>query len=339
MTTTLPAQLPDIPPLVYVSPTPLPPNSWTNGTELLWSNAYDECLRLESDSEATGIIHARTLGYLLIYAPISDGRTFAAGQILECGGDASKLCQLAQLYQDHLLAAFVKKLPESPLEPENNFFFGALEEPAPTSPRTAKQAALRRDGFKSIVSGDNDASYVLACRREGCPIPQGASSLTNAAHIILGVDSPEPTNKSKWLSTVGVIFQNYGGIDVLNELDGTQIHSLKNILTLDASSHANFNKLMLWFEPDPFYADSHHFIIHAEDPSLLPPDRDRRATFANADADVEHDLPGARFLTIHAAVCRVALLSGAAELMDRFDDQTEDPGEEELASETRSTHS
>ncbi|KAH6904803.1 hypothetical protein BKA70DRAFT_1565470 [Coprinopsis sp. MPI-PUGE-AT-0042] len=320
-------QPPALPPPVPVGSTPLPPNSWTNSKEILWCNAYDECLRLEAGIRSIqGKTQSRILGYLLLHAPVDEGRTHVANEIVECGGQVHKLCQLAQMYQDHFLAAFRKKSLGLEFKMETTFFFGAIERP-PTSHKAAKQGALRRDGFKSPVSGDNDAGYVLSCREQGRPIPEGPSCITNAVHIfppsineIPDADKPDPTNKRDWSSSVRAIIKCVGGVDVLNELDGARVHRLKNILTLDMRSNDFFDRLMLWFEPDPFYADNRHYIVHTKEPSFLPVDHDRRVMFVSADPEgVENDLPDPNLLKIHAAACRIALLSGAEELMDCLD--------------------
>jgi HNH endonuclease len=40
-----------------------------------------------------------------------------------------------------------------------------------------------------------------------------------------------------------------------DELDGSKIHRLSNILTLDHSLHTYFNKLVLWLEADDVSQD------------------------------------------------------------------------------------
>jgi hypothetical protein len=54
-----------------------------------------------------------------------------------------------------------------------------------------------------------------------------------------------------YAGTVRGIVLNYGGINVLDELNGSQCHRLYNGLTLTASVRNEFDRLLLWFEAIP----------------------------------------------------------------------------------------
>lgn len=49
-------------------------------------------------------------------------------------------------------------------------------------------------------------------------------------------------------------FINFSCVSILDELNGTNIHRLSNILTLDEHNHKNFDNLDLWFEAVPVSA-------------------------------------------------------------------------------------
>ncbi|KAH6904805.1 hypothetical protein BKA70DRAFT_1295150 [Coprinopsis sp. MPI-PUGE-AT-0042] len=359
MAAAAPAQLPGLsasPPLVT---TPLPPNCWSTTADSqqdLWCNAYDRCLDLLAEAHtALEQIHARILGYLLLYALDPRGRTWVAEEIIRCGGETPKLHELAQVYQDHFFPAFLqhrKRIPAPSPHPSNPDhdqdsvqFFSAIV-PPPTSHQAAKQAALRRDNFRCILTRHNDHLHVQECRQQGLPIPQGPSGITNSAHIfppflndIPALDEPDPNHKREWSGTVWTIMKNFGGLVVLNELDGAQMHRLGNILTLHTAYHGLFDALSLWLEPDPAYNDDIHFIVHSHEPSFLFQGVDRHITFANAEHGTNHELPNPRFLKIHAAACRIAHLSGAAEVMERWDNEDGDSDTRVLASDGGSSSS
>jgi hypothetical protein len=40
----------------------------------------------------------------------------------------------------------------------------------------------------------------------------------------------------------------FGGIKVEDELNGSQIHQLENIITMDSNIHKSFDNLQLWLE-------------------------------------------------------------------------------------------
>jgi hypothetical protein len=51
---------------------------------------------------------------------------------------------------------------------------------------------------------------------------------------------------------------------------------------------------------------------------------ERRVHFCNHDREHEHELPDPRFLRLHAAICRVAHLSGAAQRMGEMEREREE---------------
>ena len=59
------------------------------------------------------------------------------------------------------------------------------------------------------------------------------------------------TVQTHYAGFVWGIVLNYGGILVSDELNGSHIHRLYNGLTLTASVHDDFDRLLLWFEAIP----------------------------------------------------------------------------------------
>ncbi|KIM43725.1 hypothetical protein M413DRAFT_387497 [Hebeloma cylindrosporum] len=83
---------------------PLPPNPYSAVTNLEWHNAYSCCLDFQNETTSVAqITRARVLGYLIIEAPIQEGRTYVCDEILRCNGNSDKLWELADLYITHLI--------------------------------------------------------------------------------------------------------------------------------------------------------------------------------------------------------------------------------------------
>jgi hypothetical protein len=134
--------------------------------------------------------------------------------------------------------------------------------------------------------------------------------------------------------------ESFGIIDVLAELDGANIHRLSNALTLDMSVHAAFDGLKLWFEEVPVsnikrfsFSPWCHLPQGAPNTytvcstgnlaflNALPPARQVHFT-----TNTGQELPDPRYLKLHAAVCRVAHMSGAAGYLDFCDREYEKQG-------------
>ncbi|KAH6904878.1 hypothetical protein BKA70DRAFT_1431459 [Coprinopsis sp. MPI-PUGE-AT-0042] len=319
-------------PPIYIGPTPLPLNKWNrdskNADEAALFEAYETCLSMESG--ATGVLdlmYARILGYVLLHVPLDTGRTCIAHEILDCQADLSKFQSLAQRYQS-LLRAF-RRHGSAGSEPsyrygyslhdlEEIFLTGKVQMPI-ASHSAAKQAALRRDTFKCLVTGRHDSDYLEYCIRSGRPIPNGPAIQTVAAHIlpphINGISRPNTTFKSESWSTIMYSQLKHFGVD-FEELNGAGIYDLGNIMTMGIDVHHHFDNLRLWFEVDPCHADGRHFITHAQMAALLPVNENRHVIFPDTNPSKNLELPKSNFLKAHGAVCRTAHLSGFMEFMD-----------------------
>ncbi|KAH6890702.1 hypothetical protein BKA70DRAFT_1408854 [Coprinopsis sp. MPI-PUGE-AT-0042] len=316
------------PPTTSLGPTPLPPLPWSDGSgeEFVWCEAYKECINWESesmtDSNELDIISARIMGYLLVYI-IPSGRTHVAREILECESDLAKLQDLAKLYRDHLLEGFSQYRPSTPepvphpsrpsAEEDRKYFTEAIVGP-PASHEAAKRAAVRRDGLGCLLTGQYEDKYFVYLSNNNLPYPDGKATITNAVHIVPPYVNALPREgeqakavKRLWNATVWSQFSLFGvGLDDLN---GPKINRLANILTLDVKYHALFDRLRIWFEPNPDFPTGQHFIIHALAPAYLPPIR--HVHLVNADNGTTHELPDPRYLQLHAAVCKITYLSDA----------------------------
>jgi len=111
----------------------------------------------------------------------------------------------------------------------------------------------------------------------------------------------------------------FGYGEILRELNGDGIHSLTNILTLSGDAHKNFDNFMLWFEtmgaPHPAHT---YWICVPPVFSSIPHHEKTRSNIVtfrvhgDAGSSLTHVLPNPKYLRIHAAICKVARMSGAA---------------------------
>jgi len=112
----------------------------------------------------------------------------------------------------------------------------------------------------------------------------------------------------------------FGYEDLPERLNGADIHSLDNIMTLQHDIHSWFDKLQLWFEAVDDKENTYN--ICATDEIALLSCKANPIVFKSTHPDLP--LPDPVYLRIHAAICRVAHLSGAGEYMDKILEDLED---------------
>ncbi|CDO74379.1 hypothetical protein BN946_scf184816.g2 [Trametes cinnabarina] len=145
-------------------------------------------------------------------------------------------------------------------------------------------------------------------------------TVTQCSHIFpeaLGnIEVGGATAKEYEAATVWTILKRFGYEDICTELasavQGANLHRLENILTLDMRIHHMFDKLKLWFEAVEGQPNCYNIELA---PSLgRPPFIPRRVQFVSHHPGLP--LPSPRYLEVHAACCRIAHMSGAAEYLD-----------------------
>ena len=136
----------------------------------------------------------------------------------------------------------------------------------PVSPETAKRPtplprkALRRDGYRCTVTRKYDIGYTSTLPLTALDTLLASGSRiasTRLAHIF-----PPSSRKD-----INLEVYRYAHIDVQQELDGTQIHGLYNVLTLSPEMHSFFGDLMVWFEEVPVSSMLSFMLYHAIKPS------------------------------------------------------------------------
>ncbi|KAF8198544.1 hypothetical protein BJ912DRAFT_922485 [Pholiota molesta] len=327
--------------MATLRPQPLPANIYTRDTRAPLHAAYEQCLRMEADggadSDTDTQMLARCLGYLILELP-NEASGVVAQEIMDCGADVGEMKALARLYINNLIRLFRGDKGRTPAPSEHSSrssfetrrrSFSDAVDAAPMSHQAAKISALRRDNYRCVVSGGIDVSSVKSMRPEDLERynidANSLHCLTNYCHIFppstnWGFDPNDHADKKKkYAGSVWAIFESFS-IDVLSELNGEKIHHLGNGFTMDMTLHTMFDALNLWFEHDA--GDTYRVCTvhpHVSPFIYLPPNP--TVTFTSTDPSLP--LPRSDYLRLHAAVCRVAHMSGAAGYLDREEKENE----------------
>ncbi|KAI0308859.1 hypothetical protein OF83DRAFT_1072882 [Amylostereum chailletii] len=303
---------------------PLPPNDFTLAH---YRAAYTKCLELEAafenDQKPTisgGLsprICAGVLGYMLREAPRDSGRDNVARDINLCGDDQAALLALGQHYSDALLHFKAAKgrtptpsqHPSPPSSDEQTATSGDLSEEAP-SHASAKTKALLRDSNKCLVTGATDVSVFEKDRDFEAWARQQKlrAANTHCAHIILFSSTPmskaSARKTSRYAEHASSIWGVLGmfGEEFLDDLNGANTVPFKSV-----------RQSRLWLEPTGT-PNSYRVRGHRAYVTDGLPDQ---VTFSSPDP-TELPLPDKKYLALHAACCRIAHLSGAAEAIDKI---------------------
>ncbi|KAL0955112.1 hypothetical protein HGRIS_004028 [Hohenbuehelia grisea] len=190
--------------------------------------------------------------------------------------------------------------------------------------------ALIRDGFKCVATGKYDAGPLARANVATAEVlAAGGGWHTECAHIVpestyFGVGNPRLGDgdadekaqvKREYSASVLAVLQRFG-YDV-SRLSGPKVHSLCNVMTLCKDPHDLFDRLQMWFEATE---TPHTYRIITSDPWYMLPREG--VTFTTHDS-VKYPLPSPELLALHAACAKVAHLSGASELLDDYDRDTE----------------
>jgi len=286
------------------------------------------------DNQKKRVINARILGYLMLEGPSDNACQGVALEVNSCGGDEEKMLAIGEMYFNFYIRSFKMYKGRTPA-PSNHasrpsfdtrkaMIKGMLVQ-APQNHQQAKANALVRDGFRCVISGVYDWDSVEGNKELGMEVERDAyvvTGTTQCAHIF-----PESTNaniygsnaqadKHEYASGVWAVMERFGSRQTLIELNGSEIHRLENILTLDPSVHTLFDKLQLWLEHVASGPPNTYRLCSL--PSFrVDPRWKRTVTFTTPDP-VKLPVPSPWYLDLHAACCRVAHLSGAGECIDKI---------------------
>ncbi|KAI0661851.1 hypothetical protein C8Q70DRAFT_1052152 [Cubamyces menziesii] len=188
----------------------------------------------------------------------------------------------------------------------------------PRNHTNAKASALVRDNYRCMVTGVPDLDAMSLNLTS--PTPDGNFA---RKRVVPPLYSWLSESLIEWKSlqeheaaTVWTILNRFGYEDISAELgsaaQGANLHRLENILTLDAKIHHLFNTLRMWFEAVEGQPNCYNIELapNMARPFFIP----RRVQFVSHHPELP--LPSPRYLEVHAACCRIAHMSGAADYLD-----------------------
>ncbi|KAK0465393.1 uncharacterized protein EV420DRAFT_1637530 [Desarmillaria tabescens] len=200
----------------------------------------------------------------------------------------------------------------------------------PSNHQEAKKSALARDNYRCVLSSTTDKMSFFKYGELQAQLPEGmVPRTTQCAHIFpesmsVGIDNPI---KRDCAANAWTIIEHFGFTNVLEELQGEKIHRLENILTLEYDLRDHFDDLTLWLEPTDI--DNHYKVGTTKERYIFELLKvPHFIDFTSTRSDFP--LPSKEYLCIHAACCRVAHMSGAAEYLNFVED--DDPFKSKIRS-------
>ncbi|OJT02232.1 hypothetical protein TRAPUB_7259 [Trametes pubescens] len=240
-------------------------------------------------------LHIRVLGALLIHAPTPHASETVAQEIMLANSHYGKLDDLG-------------KLPS--FEAQRSGIQHELVQ-TPHNHSGAKRNALIRDGFRCMLSGEIEVNVWKVNPSAFPPVDIVSAGPTSCCHILPewtndissfdNADDKRPAWQAEGKRSMGssgpFLRIQYTDEDARTGVEGpAAAHRLSNILTLSAKWRTQFEGLEeLWLEAIP---------------------GQEQVPFRVGDVDIPgfpHPALGPRFLELHAACCKVAQMSGAAE--------------------------
>ncbi|KAG8734176.1 hypothetical protein FRC10_011922 [Ceratobasidium sp. 414] len=294
-----------------LAPVPLPPTHENLQGSPLALAAYARLLALESEHP----IEVRVCGWMMIHAPWAAGQAYVATCIGDSANDKDVIAWGSWFLLMFLLVKAMLNKPtptpsDHPSRPDLDVTRAeilASLNVAPQNHGSARKRALVRDNYRCMLSGAVDSSsFKASTQLQNTP---GINVVpTECTHILpqyLGQELGDPFRASTHISCFGDVRAA--------ELNGPEMHNLRNILTLQCDCHASFDSLDIWLEP----------IDVCHNPPVLPAMMtDTPSHFQGTEHQLA--LPERRYLALHAAYAKVVNMSGAGEFIDKFlDDAAE----------------
>ncbi|PIL28033.1 hypothetical protein GSI_09884 [Ganoderma sinense ZZ0214-1] len=294
------------------------------------------------------VIYSRVVGYLLLHPPSEAARATVTLELASCNKDGEPFLAvygLGAMYLKLLIQIFKKTRGRTPVPSyhSSRHFFDPIRDDylqnvraTPRDHSSAKAAGLVRDDYRCMLTDGVDEKYGTILPDDDSPTTRTwcchifPDSLGNNNQVAVGGTGAE----ERQVATVWTILEQFGYGDVCDQLkpdtEGTNLHRMENVMTLDMVVHERFDDLRLWLEevPDKLKPTFNYqrqqrdcyYVRLAEPLTHRSTGMPERVQFV---AHSDHPLPSPRFLQIHAACCRVAHLAGAAEHLDEILDEGE----------------
>ncbi|KAI0760767.1 hypothetical protein C8Q74DRAFT_1372570 [Fomes fomentarius] len=319
-------------------------------------SAYNICCRAEQyvihdpacipDSkkrEAT-LVYIRLLGYMLtpwftnddmvvatvVTAITSSQRSDPADEVHVEGNsiDITALSELGQFYVNFLIRPFRKfkgRTPVTSTHPSRPSFELSQEQvramlaEAPTNYSSARTLAMRREGYRCILSRFIDLGYY---------VDHGVDTTNTAVKLEFCHIFSESTNaglqNARKATNAWAVLKSFGYTQIVKDLaTANNVHSLENVMMMDSTLHHHFDTLSLWLEPVAGTLHRYRIVHVAPLHTYNLPDE---VVFTSREPHLPLPLPSPEYLRIHAACCRISWLSGASGLFYKLEqDMEEDP--------------
>ncbi|KDR73312.1 hypothetical protein GALMADRAFT_270137 [Galerina marginata CBS 339.88] len=311
--------------------TPLPPKvpeRLQDDVHVHAVSAYNICLSVESSLQLAvnngenvekDIIYIRILGYLIHFVPTDLGLTVVVAEIFSAKSDRD-LLNVGKTYFDHFIRAFRANRGRTPT-PSNHASPRSFDtvadmvndtlEHAPQSHSTAKKHALIRDGYCCVVTGKYDMDSVLVIKELRDKLNADRSLETDGtqcAHIFA-----EFTNQDIELGPHKVFIIRFGYTQLPDDLNGSNVHRLENVMTVAPGFQLAFDQLKVWLVATNV---ENKYKLEATERFFLN-GYPKFVTFKTPDP-VKFPVPSAVYLSIHAACAKITHLSGAGACIDEF---------------------
>ncbi|KAJ8456733.1 hypothetical protein ONZ45_g18601 [Pleurotus djamor] len=255
-------------------------------------------------------MHARVLGYLLLFAPTIQAEVCVARAIDSCNENPEQLASTSDFLLTSFIDVFRFKKYEDPCLSD--------WEPATDTKKDDRTEiqALTRDGYKCMITGiyGRDA-YTYGVPRD--LVKQTGRTLTRCTHI---VPSPEfytsvsdfrGLDKDEYATLVLAALRAFGY--PVEALRGSGVHSLFNVMTLEVNMDDFFGRLELWLEPTDV-PHSYDIMFYLEECRSLIKGK-KTVTFTSSDPD-RLPLLSPTLIALHAMCAKVVRLSDAAAYLE-----------------------
>ncbi|KAE9392431.1 hypothetical protein BT96DRAFT_887996 [Gymnopus androsaceus JB14] len=309
------------------------------------------------------LIYCRIVGYLLLHPINLTARGAVLNELASIHGldgtqPSFKIYELGKMYLEHLIRPFRKHKGKSPFSSSHvsrpsfdrqREDTKAILQDNPTSHTTAKKKALMRDGYRCIISGRFDRSSLVESEALRKAVYSSWTNdeirhvATECAHIFADATNAGITGDSEAQSQKREIFwtilEKFGYPKFSEELNGPGIHRLDNVMTLDHNAHDPFDELALWLEAVDGVPNTYKIQTSYTPEMIKGLDLPTHVTFSHQSAlrvdpslamepkfPDNLPLPNPEYLHIHASVCKIAHMSGAAGYIDYIFRKMEDIG-------------
>ncbi|KAF5325664.1 hypothetical protein D9611_000370 [Ephemerocybe angulata] len=293
------------------------------------ASAYTAILDIERDiKDEKNLIFCRILGYLLECAPGGKARSLVASEILGCNGDIAMILAIGAWYFEHLDRSFkytqrkedsIKGFSQCSAELDEDL---SSPDEYLASHSAAEDQVKIRDDDHCLLTGSPDLWRWVKDpdfqERTKDWIPPLYT--THGCHILNHVAESSGDDYSP--SAIWDVITRLDCQSALEELQGSQVHRLENMMTLSSIAYTLFTNLMVWLVPVP--GEPNTYLVENDYPGLESAGIRLREKVVFTSRDLEkYPVPSPRYLEIHEALAKVANLSGARhyiqdELLPRF---------------------